>query len=183
MRITAGELLGRRVRAPDIPGLRPTPSKVRQALFNILGDIHEWQLLELFSGSGLMALESLSRHAAHVISIEHSFRLCQNMAGISRAWELGARWRIVHGDVEAILMQQLQEQHFDLVFADPPYDRGLAEMIPQWLSRCRIHCNQLIIEESSRARPEWPEGWTQTRSKRYGNSSLYFLSQTSSEEQ
>jgi len=177
MRITAGEFRGRRVRVPEIPGLRPTPAKARQALFNIIGDISSWHVLELFSGSGLMALECLSRGASRVISIERNHRLCQNMIDICMEWGLRSRWQIIHGDASTML-KQLPEGRFELIFADPPYDRGLAELIPQWLYRNRIHCDQLVIEESVRAKPRWPGGWTQIRYKRYGDSCLYFLSQT-----
>jgi len=182
MRITAGELRGRKVRVPDISGLRPTPAKVRQALFNILGDIRGWHVLELFSGSGLMALECLSRNAGRVISIERNVRLCQNMIDVCGEWGLRTRWRIIHGDAESML-KQLPKRHFEMAFADPPYDRGLAELIPQWLSHAGIHCDRLIIEESVRATPRWPKDWTQTRCKRYGDSCLYFLCHSSPEVQ
>jgi len=182
MRITAGELRGRKVRVPAISGLRPTPAKVRQAMFNILGDIRGWHVLELFSGSGLMALECLSRNAGRVISIEHNVRLCQNMIDVCGEWSLRTRWKIIHGDAESML-KQLPKRHFEMAFADPPYDRGLAELIPQWLSHTGIHCDRLIIEESVRATPRWPKDWTQTRCKRYGDSCLYFLGHSSPEVQ
>ncbi len=70
MRITAGAMRGRVITVPNVPGLRPTPSKVRQALFNILGSVDGFRILDLFAGSGIMALEALSRGAASATSIE-----------------------------------------------------------------------------------------------------------------
>ncbi|MFQ5355890.1 MAG: 16S rRNA (guanine(966)-N(2))-methyltransferase RsmD [Mariprofundaceae bacterium] len=176
MRITAGELRGRKVTMPEIPGLRPTPSKVRQALFNILQDVQDWNVLDLFSGSGLMALECLSRKAGRVISIEKNSRLCQHMIDTREAWELRGRWQIYHGKVNKVT-GNITEASFDLVYADPPYDQGFAERIPHWLSKVEVRIEHLVIEESSRARPHWPEGWTQTACRRYGDTCLYFLEQ------
>jgi len=179
MRITAGELRGRKVAVPNIPGLRPTPSRARQALFNILQDVQGWKVLDLFSGSGLMALECLSRKAGRVISIEKNTRLCQHMIDICETWELRSRWQIHHGEVSKIT-GRITETTFELVYADPPYDQGFAERIPQWLSTAEVRIEHLVIEESSRAKPRWPEGWTQTACRRYGDTCLYFLEQENS---
>jgi len=174
MRITAGTLRGRKVPVPDMPGVRPTPSKARQALFNILGGVDGYHVLDLFSGSGLMALESLSRGAASVVSVEKNRRITQQLTGVCRAWELEERWQIFCGDVSNSL-GHLGRKQFDLVFADPPYDCGVSARLPQWLAQAGISCAELVIEESSRARPEWPAGWTQRQVRRYGGTCFYFL--------
>ena len=174
MRITAGSLRGRNIHAPDIAGLRPTPAKVRQALFNILGDIEGWKVLDLFTGSGLMALESLSRGAEMAISIEQHRKACDHLRKIQHEWQLEKSWRILPGEVEKALTK-LADNCFDLVFADPPYERGIAEQIPAWLVQHRISCRWLVVEEASRASPIWPSGWTLMQSRRYGDTCLNFL--------
>ncbi len=174
MRITAGQLRGRKITVPDIPGVRPTPSKVRQAMFNILGSVEGCAVLELFSGSGLMALESLSRGAASVISVEKNRHIVGRLKSIRRDWELEDHWRLLCGDVRAEL-PRLKGRHFDLVFADPPYGKGISEKLPLWLTSAGISCGRLVIEEAARANPLWPAGWTERQARRYGETCLHFL--------
>lgn len=173
MRITAGDLRGRVLNVPDEPGLRPTPAKVRQALFNILGPIDEMRLLDLYSGSGVMALEAISRGAS-ALSIEQNRRLTRDMEQIRQQWHLADSWQIKTGTVERGL-QALAGEHFDLIFADPPYRQSLAEKLPQWLDEQAIRCDLLVTEESTHVNPNWPEGWLCEQSRRYGDSTLHFL--------
>lgn len=177
MRITAGELRGRGLSVPDLPGLRPTPAKVRQALFNILADVGGMRVLDLFAGSGVMALESLSRGAAAAISIEQQRRATRNMEQICAEWRLSGQWQIYTNDVERALTP-LSGQHFDLIFADPPYKQGFCELLPQWLDQHHIGCDRLVIEESARVEPQWPVGWLCEQSRRYGDTCLHFLSRS-----
>ncbi len=173
MRITAGRLRGRVLKVPDLPGLRPTPSRVREALFNILGDIDGWEMLDLFSGTGIMAIEALSRGALSACSIEQHPGACQLMQESREQLNL-EHWDIIKGTLPAAL-SRLENRSFGLIFADPPYDRGIADKIPAWLDRNSVTCQHLVIEESSRARPVWPEGWMPGQSRRYGDTTLYFF--------
>lgn len=173
MRITAGRLRGRVLNVPDLPGLRPTPSRVREALFNILGDIDGWKMLDLFSGTGIMAIEALSRGAASASSIEQHSGACQLMQESRRQLNLES-WDIIRGTLPAAL-NRLENSSFDLIFADPPYDRGIADKIPAWLDKNSIQYQYLVIEESSRANPVWPEGWMPSQSRRYGDTTLCFF--------
>jgi len=177
MRITAGRLRGRRIPAPAAPGIRPTPSRVREALFNILGDIEGWSMLDLFAGSGVMSLEAISRGASEVIAIDAGLAAVRAMRAIRRAWGLEDVWRIMHGPAHARLAH-LAGRHVDIVFADPPYATGMAERLPAWLDEYGLDCGLLVIEESARAAPAWPEGWTPTRERRYGDTCLHFLERT-----
>lgn len=176
MRITAGSFRGRKLAAPDIQGLRPTPAKVRQALFNMLGDIHGQCVLELFSGSGVMALEALSRGAASVISIEQHPKAIRAMQRIQQDWPV-EHWQLLPFSVEKGLAQ-LSARHFDLIFADPPYATGLSESVPLWLGQHHITCEQLVIEESSKHTPHWSGGWQLFQSRSYGDTCLHFLHRT-----
>jgi len=174
MRITAGRFRGRNLPVPKSPEVRPTPSMVRQALFNILGSIEGACVLDLFSGSGLMALEALSRGAVAATSVEKNKRIFKHLQDVRRDWEIRGEWQLLCGDVQGML-SRLAGRRFDLVFADPPYAQGISEHIPCWLDNSRISCAQLVIEESARIDPLWPPGWTQARSRRYGDTCLYFL--------
>jgi len=175
MRITAGAMRGRVISVPNVPGLRPTPSKVRQALFNILGPVDRFQMLDLYAGSGIMALEALSRGAASALSIEQDRRAVKALQQSCETLKLSSdQWSIKPSSVEQWL-PRLRGKSFDLIFADPPYACGCAEALPALLTTHDIHCDQLVIEESSRIQPNWPDGWRCRQSRRYGDTCLHFL--------
>jgi len=173
VRITAGSLRGRHLASPTQSDVRPTPSKVREALFNILGDITGWRVLDLFAGSGLMALEAISRDAS-AVSIEQNDANCRNMRKLREDWRLGESWQIIAGHLPGAL-STLERQSFDLVYADPPYAAGIAVQIPTWIDAHAIHTTRLVIEEAATAQPDWPENWTLATSRRYGATCLHFL--------
>jgi len=175
MRITAGEFRSRTLNVPDIDGLRPTSSRVREALFNILGDIENWKVLDLFSGSGVMAIEALSRGAKQVISIEQDKVACRHLRALAKKFSVENRWVIQQASFPKAF-EALQGQSFDWIFADPPYDIGIAEQVPICLQQENITTSLLVIEESVRAKPKWPLGW-QASDRRYGDTNLYFLQQ------
>jgi len=174
MRITAGAMRGRIVPVPDVKGLRPTPSKVRQALFNILGPVDGFAVLDLFAGSGIMALEAISRGAASATSIEQHRGAVKALQSNREILKLQDSWTIYSNSVEQGL-SNLSGASFDLIFADPPYAQGFAEAVPNQLTQYHIGCDHLVIEESSRVSPNWPEGWVCQQSRHYGDTCLHFL--------
>ncbi len=177
VRITAGRFRGHHIPVPEVTGVRPTPSKARQALFNILGSLEGTVVLDLFSGSGLMALEAISRGASATVSIESNRRVIRHLQGIRKQWGIEDCWQLLHGDVH-VMLASLADRHFNLVFADPPYAGGISACLPRWLDETRVSCTELVIEESARVVPTWPPGWTQRQSRRYGSTCLYFLART-----
>jgi len=174
MRITAGTMRGRKIAVPDLPGLRPTPSKVRQALFNIVGSVEGFRILDLYAGSGIIALEALSRGAASAISVERNRRAVTALKQCRDRLDLSESWQISSTSVETLL-PSLAATRFDLIFADPPYAKGFSEALPGLLDRHAIACDRLIIEESAQIEPQWPAGWQLQQSRRYGDSCLHFL--------
>jgi len=165
---------GRKVAVADLPGLRPTPAKVRQALFNIIGNLDGMSMLDLYAGSGIMAIEALSRGAESAISIERNYRAIQMLVRCRDTLALSECWQIIQSDVEQAV-NNLAGSHFDLIFADPPYAKGASEQLPALLTRHRISCGQLIIEESAQVTPVWPTDWKCQQSRRYGDTCLHFL--------
>ena len=133
-------------------------------------------MLELFSGSGIMAVEALSRGAAAVLSIERNSRAVQHMKQLRKSMALGDSWQIMPLAVDKGLAGQAGES-FDLIFADPPYEKGFSGSLPEMLSRYGIGCGMLVIEESAHVEPVWPQGWECLQSRRYGDSCLHFLRQ------
>jgi 16S rRNA (guanine966-N2)-methyltransferase len=129
LRITGGELGGRRIHAPKGPKLRPTTERVREAVFSILGDVSEARVLDLFCGTGALAIEALSRGAAEATLVDtHPAAARRNL----EALELTDRAKAVRADAVRFL-RRAEEGSYDLVLCDPPYrlaDRLAADLDP-----------------------------------------------------
>jgi 16S rRNA (guanine(966)-N(2))-methyltransferase RsmD len=127
MRITGGEARGRIIHCPPGKEIRPTSSKMRQALFNILGPrVTEANFLDIFAGTGLMGLEALSRGAAALTAIEQNKVMADSIEANAR--NFGYTCRILPLDFKRAIPLLAGEQ-FDIVFADPPYKSGFANAI------------------------------------------------------
>lgn len=151
LRITGGELRGRRIGAPAARSpVRPTSERVREAVFSILGEIADARVLDLYCGTGALAIEALSRGAAEATLVDTDVRLAR--ANVGRLG-LTERARIVRGEA-ARFLRRAPEGAFDLVLCDPPY--GLAERksapLGPLLARALPPGGRLMIESS----PEVP---------------------------
>ncbi|MDX8414412.1 MAG: 16S rRNA (guanine(966)-N(2))-methyltransferase RsmD [Mariprofundales bacterium] len=175
MRITAGSLRGRRVlHAKQNRVVRPTTARVREALFNIIGTLNGATVLDCFSGSGVVALEALSRGANAVVSLEQQHDAVCSMQLIGEQWGLTDRWSIMRADV-ARALPSLANSHFSLIFADPPYRSDWSQQLPQLLVQHHITADHLVIEEASSVTVAWSAAVTLLSSRRYGESTLHFL--------
>ena len=135
IRIIGGSWRGRRVSFPDTPGLRPTPDRVRETLFNWLQpSIVESRCLDLFAGSGALGLEALSRGAREVVFVEKDPLTARALqAELTR---LGGHPRARVMELGAARFLRVPGEPFDVVFLDPPFGIGaLAEYVPA--ARCR----------------------------------------------
>jgi 16S rRNA (guanine966-N2)-methyltransferase len=122
IRIIAGEYRGRRIAVPDRPGLRPTPDRVRETLFNWLGQSLDGRsCLDLFAGSGALGFEAASRGAVRVVMVEQDKKA---FGVLERSKELmGARRvELVLDDAFAYLKRT--RDRFDVVFLDPPFGQN-----------------------------------------------------------
>jgi 16S rRNA (guanine966-N2)-methyltransferase len=156
LRIIAGYWRGRKLRFPDVPGLRPTPDRVRETLFNWLqGLTLDEDCIDLYAGSGACGLEALSRGARHVVFVDTSAAACAAITAHLAA--LGS----VHGKVHKCSARQFIEsaalagRRFGLVFMDPPFAAGVlindcAALEASGLLKTRAH----IYLESGEALPE-----------------------------
>ena len=129
LRITGGELGGRRIQAPKGGKLRPTTERVREAVFSILGDVSGARVLDLFCGSGALAIEALSRGADEATLVDtHPRTARENVERLG----LGDRTSVVRADALRFL-RRVRDGSYDLVLCDPPYrlaDRLTAELDP-----------------------------------------------------
>ncbi|MGC8787075.1 MAG: 16S rRNA (guanine(966)-N(2))-methyltransferase RsmD [Anaerolineae bacterium] len=127
MRIIGGRFRGRRLAAVSGP-VRPTADRVREAIFNILGErVQGATVLDLYAGTGALGLEALSRGAAQVVFVEQHHQVRHLLQRNLTALGVADQARLVAGRVLPTLPQLARGgQRFDLVFLDPPYGLGLA---------------------------------------------------------
>jgi 16S rRNA (guanine966-N2)-methyltransferase len=169
VRIIGGEWRSRLLRFDDAPGLRPTPGRVRETLFNWLQyDIAGSRCLDLYAGSGALGFEAASRGAQEVVQVESDAKACRNLRANAAA--LGAsRNRIVEKDVERFLSGPAEA--FDLVFLDPPFAKNLAPKTclllehNGWLAD---HAQIYVETEIGLALAELPDNWELVKHKTAG---------------
>ncbi len=153
MRVVAGRLRGRTLTAPRGLGTRPTSDRVREAVFSILGPVDGLRVLDLFAGSGALAIEALSRGAAEATLVDSS---AQSIAAIRRNLHaLGLEAKAVQQKVEAFLERARRDgRQYDLVFVDPPYRRAssLSERLSVALTPV-LAPGARVIAESDRREP------------------------------
>ena len=171
LRIIGGKYRSRVLRVAARPGLRPTPDRVRETLFNWLGqDLSGLACLDLFAGSGALGFEAASRGAERVVMVERD-RTALAELNRSRA-ELGAEQvLIVAGDANAFLARE--KECFDVVFLDPPFRQNavpdlLAKLPPRLLRGARVY-----VESGAPVAVLWP--WTELKQARAGQVSYQLL--------
>ena len=131
LRIIGGQWRSRQLSFADVPGLRPTPARVRETLFNWLQyDIAGSQCLDLFSGSGALGVEAASRGADRVVQVENNLAACRLLKANNVLLE-ARQMQIVRKDVFRFLAGDAEP--FDLVFLDPPFENNMVEQCCHWL--------------------------------------------------
>lgn len=173
MRVVAGKWRGRTLRAPRGMAVRPTTDRVRESIFDILGDrVAGRTVLDLFAGSGALAIEALSRGAASAVLVEADPDAAVAIRGNLDALGAGDA-ALVRADYRKAL-RRLREggRAFDLVFLDPPYGRGIAAESARSLSAAGMLAEGalVVVEESSRAAQDaFPGGWEVAVDRKYGD--------------
>lgn len=160
LRVIAGALRGRRWPVPEVEGLRPTPDRVRETLFNWLAPhIAGRRVLDLFAGSGALGLEALSRGAAQAVLVERDRDAAAALrANVAR---LGAQARVVEADALRWLdsADAAAAGAADIVFVDPPFAAGLWDAVLQALPRSMAADAWLYVESPAGSEPPPPPGW------------------------
>ncbi len=180
MRVIAGELKGQRLVAPRGWKVRPTSDRVREAIFSALGDISGARVLDLYCGTGALAIEALSRGAAGAVLVDRDTRPA--LGNVERLG-LGDRVELVRSDIPHWLESQsapMPVGRFDLVFVDAPYK--LADCVGQELN---THLPRLLADdgravvESGARRPLRLDSLEALRQRRYGATDVSFYRQAS----
>ncbi|CAM2814017.1 methyltransferase [Legionella steigerwaltii] len=129
VRIIGGIYRGKKLPFPDVEGLRPTPDRVRETLFNwLMHDIREAHCLDAFAGSGALGLEAFSRGAGQVVFLEQSPKAYANLQKIITSFD-SPKLRLLQTD--AVRYLQHSQEEFDIIFLDPPFAQTY---LPQCIS-------------------------------------------------
>lgn len=171
LRIIGGVWRGRRFSVVDEPGLRPTPDRVRETLFNWLAPLIQGsRCLDLFAGSGALGFEAASRGAAQVVMVERTVSVRQALEASRTALDAKRQIEIVQADALEWLRTTVPAP-FDLVFLDPPYDAHL-------LAPCCLALQQggwlrpgarIYLENTARGGfPDLPAEWNLLRDRQAG---------------
>ncbi|MFZ5492136.1 MAG: 16S rRNA (guanine(966)-N(2))-methyltransferase RsmD [Pseudomonadota bacterium] len=176
VRIIAGRWRGRRLRFPAEAGIRPTPDRVRETLFNWLqADIGGARCLDLFAGSGALGLEALSRGADSVVLVDRDARVVAYLRDTLKALD-AAGGEVRQGEADAFLRSA--GRRFDLVFLDPPFaHHALATLLATLAGSGQLAPGALVyIEHAVRdGAPPLPPGFAVWRSKRAGEVGYHLL--------
>jgi 16S rRNA (guanine(966)-N(2))-methyltransferase RsmD len=180
MRIISGASKGRKLARPKSQSLRPTSDRVKESIFNILGEEVKGKLvLDLFAGTGNLGIEALSRGAKKAVFVEkgrQALRLIQrNIIQVG----LEGRVEIIPRDVNrAIGILKLRGEIFDLILMDPPYEKGwIKRTLMKLGSRPIYHLDSILVIEHDRREPlpDILNGWNLIRERRMGDTVISFL--------
>jgi 16S rRNA (guanine966-N2)-methyltransferase len=177
MRVVAGRLGGRSLRAVPGSATRPTSDRVREALFAVLGDrVDGARVLDLFAGTGALAVEALSRGAERAVLVEQAAPAVAVIRANLAALGLTGDATVRRTRAETYLRTQ-RDGPFDLVFLDPPYAAGVGlvtGLLARLASGALAPGASVVVEAAARAEaPVWPPGLVPDAPRRYGDTALH----------
>ena len=171
VRIIGGSHRRRILRFPQAEGLRPTPDRVRETLFNWLGqDLAGLACLDAFAGSGALGFEAASRGARRVVMLEAARAPCDALRG--NAAQLGFGGVDIHC-AEALGWMRLSREKFDVIFLDPPFDAGLIPPALETAAGCLGPGGRVYVERDAPVAPG--PLWTVLRQGQAGRSHFALL--------
>ncbi|KTD50381.1 putative methylase [Legionella quinlivanii] len=136
VRIIGGHFRGKKISFPDVEGLRPTPDRVKETLFNwLMNSLHGKRCLDAFAGSGSLGFEALSRGAAHVVFVESAKPVFEQLRKTADSISANGI-EIIHDDTRHYLKHC--KEAFDLIFLDPPFASRLQEECIDIIAKNRI---------------------------------------------
>ena len=174
VRIIGGRWRSRVLHFPDVAGLRPTPDRVRETLFNWLGQrLDGWRCLDLFAGSGALGFEAASRGAAEVVLVERDAKALGALRENARILVAGDSVRVFPAEARGYLSGACGT--FDLILLDPPFDSGL---LPEMLALAATRLTpkgKIYAESGNPSEVETAAGLAVLRRTRAGLSHAFLL--------
>ena len=178
LRIIGGEWRSRLVEFPDVEGLRPTPDRVRETLFNWLGqNLTGKRCLDLYAGAGGLGFEALSRNALEVVMVERSRPAVEALRENAERLRPADRLQLVQGDALEFLRGPARV--FDVIFVDPPYASDALQealrVLPPWMAP-----DAVVYAESGRAL-SLDAGWNVRKAGKAGAVKFHLLDRSSND--
>ena len=182
LRIIGGQWRGRKLSFADGDGLRPTMDRVRETLFNWLqAEIAGARCLDMFSGSGALGFEALSRYAAQVVMIDKNPQAVRAIRNNLKLLDTD-KAQLLQMDARAYLNSLIKDpdtnKKFDIVFLDPPFNKDLVGPFCQLLAQadCLSKQASIYIElEKKASLPDLPENWRVAKEKKAGQLAYYLI--------
>lgn len=180
MRVIAGHSKGRRIKAPKGREIRPTASRVKEALFNILPhDLTEIRVLDLFAGTGSLSVEALSRGAREAVLVDVSHKSVVAIRDNLASLDLSSRSKVWTMPVlPAIRRLSRGGETFELIFLDPPYEKGWVRRVLETVAEGELlaEAGRLVAEHSVREPVQESYGPLKLQDqRRYGDTLLSFF--------
>ncbi|MBR6705114.1 MAG: 16S rRNA (guanine(966)-N(2))-methyltransferase RsmD [Clostridia bacterium] len=174
MRIIAGVCRSRMLRAPRGMDTRPTYDRVRETIFDIPQfEVNGAEVLDLYAGSGAMALESLSRGALRAVMCDADAEAVRTASWNAESLGLKDKCEILHmKDMAALEGIQGRGESFDLVFLDPPYRMDTTPVMGEIAARGLVKPRGVIVAEYRENKPGTPEGFALWKDRRIGSVSV-----------
>jgi 16S rRNA (guanine966-N2)-methyltransferase len=178
VRVVAGTLRGRKLRAVAGEVTRPTADRVKEALFSILGPLDGARVLDLYAGTGALGIEALSRGAGHSVFVESSREALSVLKANVEALTLSDRVAVVASEVARAKRAIERERPYDLVFVDPPYEELAKALVTvaDLTTSFELLTSEgvLVVEHASRDAVLLPN-LEAVDTRRYGSTTLTFF--------
>lgn len=178
MRVISGQAKGHRLVAPSSARVRPALDKIKGAIFNILFDVSGKRALDLFAGSGAIGIEALSRGASEAVFVEEWDKAVESIERNLAHTKLKERAAIMRMPVERAIKRLARDgRAFDLIFVDPPYEKGLVVPTLEMIAGSGIAAPGaiVVVEHHPKEPVEGASGLALTDSRKYGQTQVSFL--------
>ncbi len=172
MRVTGGDLAGRKIVVPRRADVRPTADRVRESVFARLGDLEGQAVLDLFAGSGALGIEALSRGAGTALFVDRAETCTACIRANLEALDQDDRSQVWKSPARAALARMARERRqFDLVLLDPPYASGEARGALEALAAAQLvaETGMVVLECDHRHDPGPVAGLRRSDERRYGD--------------
>ncbi|HEY6874075.1 MAG TPA: 16S rRNA (guanine(966)-N(2))-methyltransferase RsmD [Geobacteraceae bacterium] len=189
MRVISGSARGRKLLTPKNDRIRPTADRVKESLFNILavqtGNLAGLKVLDVFAGTGNLGIEALSRGAAEAVFIDENREAASLVKKNLELTGLDGKGRVLQKEALAALkMLGTGTTPFGLVFLDPPYRKGLAGQVMEFLAGSALIDENTVVVAETAAREDLPEAFGRLRQfdrRVYGDTAIAFYMRENSE--
>ncbi len=178
MRVIGGSLRGRKLQSTRGLRVRPTSSRAREAIFDILGHCHRFRVLDLFAGSGALGIEALSRGADFAVFVDRSSSAVRMIRHNLSECGLKQRSRVIQGEAGRFLRKLAASgERFSLILIDPPYEKGLVKKVLGAIAEtCILLPGSMVVAEHHVSDPveDNIKGLERIDQRRYGETTISF---------